>query len=61
MSLGEMLLNAYLIAQLSQATITDFNAVQGSDYLRVCAYLAWRCCDVANSSEWASTHCHGTH
>lgn len=56
MLLGELLLNAYLIVQLSQATVTDFTAVQGSDYLQVCAQLAWCCCDVANSSEWASTH-----
>ena len=35
MLLCELALNGYLIAQLSQATMTDFTTVQGSDYLQV--------------------------
>lgn len=35
MVLAQLLLNAYLIVQLSRATMRDFAAVQGSDYLQV--------------------------
>ena len=33
--LGVLLLNLYLISQLSRATMSDFNTVSGSDYLQV--------------------------
>ena len=35
MLLAQLLLNVYLIVQLSRATMHDFAAVQGSDYLQV--------------------------
>ena len=35
MLLGVLVLNMYLISQLSRATMTDFTTVSGSDYLSV--------------------------